>query len=195
MHHKYEAHILYCYLQLTNKHLLLEHLKIHLGCKVQLVHNSIFLLEKLKAPISLLRQEKELAAAAEKLAECQETIFLLGKQLKSLRPQTDILGSPRNQRVEACAEEEATISGMDLDASEMDTFHLHKAGSESPLDPFNASSFSPLDSEANNLLKSPVSSKHRPTKSGSSSASSTPTPEKHARGFTRFFSSKAKNAQ
>ncbi|KAL8524036.1 hypothetical protein ACS0TY_013847 [Phlomoides rotata] len=142
--------------------------------------------------------QEELAAAAEKLAECQETIFLLGKQLKSLRPQTDILGSPRNQKVETSVEEEATISGMNLqdtEASEMDTFHLHKAGSESPLDLFHASSFSPSDSEPNNLLRSPVSSKHRPTKSVSSSASSTPTPEKHARGFTRFFSSKAKNAQ
>lgn len=147
----------------------------------------------------LLFQEKELAAAAEKLAECQETIFLLGKQLKSLRPQTDILGSPRNQKVETSVEEEATISGIDLqdiEASEMDTFHLNKAGSESPMEFFNNPSFSPSDSEANNLLRSPVSSKqHRPTKSGSSSTSSTPTPEKHARGFSRFFSSKAKNAQ
>ncbi|KAE8731386.1 Detected protein of unknown function [Hibiscus syriacus] len=33
------------------------------------------------------KQDKELAAAAEKLAECQETIFLLGKQLKALHPQ------------------------------------------------------------------------------------------------------------
>ncbi|WMV26661.1 hypothetical protein MTR67_020046 [Solanum verrucosum] len=38
-------------------------------------------------------QEKDLTAAAEKLAECQETIFLLGKQLYSLRPQTKFMGS------------------------------------------------------------------------------------------------------
>ncbi|KAL0438443.1 UNVERIFIED_CONTAM: Filament-like plant protein 4 [Sesamum latifolium] len=151
-------------------------------------------------------QEKELAAAAEKLAECQETIFLLGKQLKAMRPQTDILSSPNNgrtQKLEAYVEDEPTISGMnlhDMDPSESHSatsFHLHRAGSESPLDVFNAQ-FSPSDSEANNLLKSPVSSKypkHRPTKSGSSSASSTPTPEKHTRGFSRFFSSKGKNGQ
>lgn len=156
-----------------------------------------------KTQSNILFQEKELAAAAEKLAECQETIFLLGKQLKGLRPQTD-MSPPNNgsQKVEASVEEEPTISGMnlqDLDATEMDTtgsFHLHKAGSESPMDLFNAS-FSPSDSEANNLLRSPVGSKypnHRPTKSGCSSASSTPTPEKHGRGFSRFFSSKAKNA-
>ncbi|KAL0360569.1 UNVERIFIED_CONTAM: Filament-like plant protein 4 [Sesamum radiatum] len=152
-------------------------------------------------------QEKELAAAAEKLAECQETIFLLGKQLKAMRPQTDIVSSPNNgrtQKLEAYVEDEPTISGMnllhDMDPSESHSatsFHLHRAGSESPLDVFNAQ-FSPSDSEANNLLKSPVSSKypkHRPTKSGSSSASSTPTPEKHTRGFSRFFSSKGKNGQ
>ncbi|KAH6796309.1 hypothetical protein C2S51_037295 [Perilla frutescens var. frutescens] len=149
-------------------------------------------------------QEKELAAAAEKLAECQETIFLLGKQLKTLRPQTDTSShnNGRSQKVEVPVEEEPTISGTDLqdfDEPEIDTaasFHLHKAGSESPMDLFNAS-FSPSDSEANNLLRSLVSSKypkHRPTKSGSSSSSSTPTPEKHTRGFSRFFSSKAKNA-
>ncbi|KAL1533305.1 filament-like plant protein 4 isoform X1 [Salvia divinorum] len=148
-------------------------------------------------------QEEELAAAAEKLAECQETIFLLGKQMKALHPQTE-MPSPNNSRslkVEASVEEEPTISGMnlqDLDPPEVDTapsLHLHRAGSESPMDLFNAS-FSPSDSEANDLLRSPVSSKqpnHRPTKSGSSSASNTPTPEKHARGFNRFFSSKAKN--
>ncbi|XP_057794798.1 filament-like plant protein 4 [Salvia miltiorrhiza] len=149
-------------------------------------------------------QEKELAAAAEKLAECQETIYLLGKQMKALRPQTENRSpnNMRSQKVEASVEEEPTISGMnlqDFDAPEIDTaasFHLHRAGSESPMDLFNAS-FSPSDSEANNLLRSPVTSKqpnHRPTKSGSSSASSTTTPEKHARGFSRFFSSKAKNA-
>ncbi|KAG8377900.1 hypothetical protein BUALT_Bualt08G0081600 [Buddleja alternifolia] len=151
-------------------------------------------------------QEKELEAAAEKLQECQETIFLLGKQLKSLRPQTDILGSPNNntrtQKVEGLVEEEPTISGtnlQDIDPSEMDistSFHLHRAGSESPMDLYNAP-FSPSDSEPNNLLRSPVGSKypkHRPTKSGSST-SSTPTPEKQARGFSRFFSSKGKSGQ
>ncbi|XP_011074658.1 filament-like plant protein 4 isoform X1 [Sesamum indicum] len=151
-------------------------------------------------------QEKELAAAAEKLAECQETIFLLGKQLKAFRPQTDSLISPNNgrsQKVEVLIDEEPTISGTsvpDIDPSEMDiatSLNLHRAGSESTLDPFNAPR-SPSDSEANNTARSPVRSHHpihRPTKSVSSSASSTPTPEKQTRGFSRFFSSKGKNAQ
>ncbi|KZV16524.1 filament-like plant protein 6-like [Dorcoceras hygrometricum] len=151
-----------------------------------------------------ISQEKELAAAAEKLAECQETIFLLGRQLKAMRPQTEFLGSLNNGRTQKAdtVENEPTVSGTnirDVDSSLMDNtpcLNLHGAGSESPLDMFNAP-FSPSDSEAHNLQPSPVSkySKHRPTNSGSSSASSTPTPEKQARGFSRFFSTKAKNGQ
>ncbi|KAF5955056.1 hypothetical protein HYC85_007912 [Camellia sinensis] len=144
-------------------------------------------------------QERDIAAAAEKLAECQETIFLLGKQLKGLRPQTELMGSPykeRNKKSEDFTEEEPTTSDMnfrDFDQTEMDkaisTFS-HRVGNESPMDLYN-SHFSPSDTEA----KSPISSKHpkhRPTKSGSSFLSST-TPEKHSRGFSRFFTSKGKN--
>uniref|UniRef100_A0A2N9EDR9 Filament-like plant protein 4 n=1 Tax=Fagus sylvatica TaxID=28930 RepID=A0A2N9EDR9_FAGSY len=145
-------------------------------------------------------QERELTAAAEKLAECQETIFLLGKQLKALHPQTELMGSPyseRSQRDEGLTENEPTISGMnlqDFDQAETDSAisaNLQKLGAEIPLDSFS-SPCSPSDTEANNLLSS-KHPKHRPTKSGSSSSSSAPTPEKHSRGFSRFFSSKAKN--
>ncbi|GFS35968.1 filament-like protein [Actinidia rufa] len=147
-------------------------------------------------------QERDLAAATEKLAECQESIFLLGKQLKALRPRTEFLGSPinneRNQKNECFTEEEPTINVMnlqDFDQTDMDSANLQRVGSESPMDIYT-SLFSPSDTEANTLLGSPISSKHpkhRPTKSGSSSLSSTPTPEKHSRGFSRFFSSKGKN--
>ncbi|KAL8466767.1 hypothetical protein ACS0TY_035716 [Phlomoides rotata] len=143
-----------------------------------------------------ISQGEEIAAAAEKLAECQETIFLLGKQLKALRPQTDSptsLNKGTNQKIE----EEATMNLQDH-SSEMYTatsFHLQRAGSESPSYLFN-SQYSPSDSEANNNpLSSPVRSNyriHRAAKSTSSSASSTPTPEKQARGISRFFSSKGK---
>ncbi|XP_073139632.1 filament-like plant protein 4 isoform X2 [Henckelia pumila] len=153
-------------------------------------------------------QEKELAAAAEKLAECQETIFLLGRQLKAMRPQPEFLSSPNNERTQKAdhpIENEPTVSDagtniQDVDPSLMDTtpcLNFREAGSESPLDMFNAP-FSPTDSEVQNLVpQSPVSkhTKHRPTGSGSSSASSTPTPEKQARGFSRFFSAKGKNGQ
>lgn len=143
-------------------------------------------------------QEIELTAAAEKLAECQETIFLLSKQLKSLRPQPDFSGSPfseRSQRVEEFTEDELpSKSGtnlLDLDRSEMDTatsVMTPVVGAESPC--------SASDGEGGSFLRSPINSKHpkhRPTKSSSSSSSSAPTPEKQTRGFSRFFSSKGKN--
>ncbi|KAE9456959.1 hypothetical protein C3L33_11131, partial [Rhododendron williamsianum] len=143
-------------------------------------------------------QEKDLAAAAEKLAECQETIFLLGKQLNILRPQTESSPSPYRQKGgdEFTEEEEPTTSEMnsrDLNQTQME---LHRVGGESPSYVYN-SPVSPSANEAN-ILKSPGRSnhpKHRSTNSvSSSSSSSNPTPEKHARGFTRFFSSKGKDS-
>ncbi|XP_061375362.1 filament-like plant protein 4 isoform X2 [Gastrolobium bilobum] len=133
------------------------------------------------------KQERDLAATAEKLAECQETIFLLGKQLKALHPQTEPMGSPNTERVSKVEEE--------LDQAEMDSAtsaFVQRLGAESPLH-FSNTLFIPSDNESNFPAISPVQHpNHRPTKSTSSSASSTPTPEKHARGFSRFFSSKGK---
>ncbi|KAJ6731037.1 FILAMENT-LIKE PLANT PROTEIN 4 [Salix viminalis] len=143
------------------------------------------------------KQDKEIAAATEKLAECQETIFLLGKQLKYLRPQTEIMGSPyseRSQTGDGIGKDEPTVSGINLqefDKAETDTdtsVNFHKTGGESPSDSYSHPC-SPSDTESN-LLRSPVGlkhPKHRPTKSTSF------TPEKHPRGFSRFFSSKGKN--
>ncbi|XWS24460.1 hypothetical protein CRYUN_Cryun28dG0104600 [Craigia yunnanensis] len=141
------------------------------------------------------KQENEIASAAEKLAECQETIFLLGKQLKSLRPQTGMMGSPYN--IERSREDEPTTSSVNLqylDQAEIDTAasgNGSRTGAESPMESFNTPC-SPSDTEAN-LLRSPINSKHKSTMSSSSSSSSTPTPEKQSRGFSRFFSSKGKN--
>ncbi|XP_030485282.2 filament-like plant protein 4 isoform X1 [Cannabis sativa] len=146
-------------------------------------------------------QEKELAAAAEKLAECQETIFLLGKQLKNMRPQPEFTGSPYSERSQKGeGEEEPTTSGLSLlecDQAESETAAsatLNRVGAESPIDVYN-SPCSPSHSDTN-ILKSPVNSKnavHKSPKSGSSTSSSSATPEKHSRGFSRFFSSKGKN--
>ncbi|KAK9748453.1 hypothetical protein RND81_02G058500 [Saponaria officinalis] len=132
------------------------------------------------------KQEKELEAATEKLAACQETIFILGKQLKSMRPQTELMSSPNSERSSKSGPNGngPTTMGMalrDMDQAEMDTATsptLRRVGSEG------------------NVPKSPASPKnqrHSPTKSVSSTGSSTPTPEKQSRGFSRFFSSKGKN--
>ncbi|XP_044511237.1 filament-like plant protein 4 [Mangifera indica] len=153
------------------------------------------------------KQERELTAAAEKLAECQETIFLLGKQLNSLRPQPELMGSPFNQshqRVEGFPEDELASSSVnlqDLNQAGMDTAvspnNILRVGAESPLHNYS-SPCSPSQNEQN-INRSPINSthpKHRPSKSSSSSSSSSaPTPEKQSRGFSRFFSSKGKNGQ
>ncbi|XP_043712663.1 filament-like plant protein 4 [Telopea speciosissima] len=156
-----------------------------------------------------IKQEREIAAAAEKLAECQETIFLLSRQLKSLRPPTELMGSPQNemhQKGGSSIVDEPTPSGLnpesiptskDFDQAEMETAasNFTGVGGESPSDAFNSSSY-PSDTEANMLLRSPVNSthpRHRPTRSGSCTTSLAATPEKHSRGFSRFFSSKTKN--
>ncbi|XP_028798217.1 filament-like plant protein 4 [Neltuma alba] len=150
------------------------------------------------------KKEKDLAAAAEKLAECQETIFLLGKQLKSLRPQTEQGGSPYSERSskvdEGLIEEEPTISNPNLqELDEMDSASsafVQRLGPESPS--YFSNGLCPSDNEANLATISPAKNpRHRPTKSASSSVSSAPTPEKlaHSRGFSRFFSSKGKNGR
>ncbi|XP_075484152.1 filament-like plant protein 4 isoform X2 [Primulina tabacum] len=146
-------------------------------------------------------QEKDLAAAAVKLAECQETIFLLGKQLQAFRPQTEIVGPARGettQKFEGSNDDEPSISGATLLAMDtVSSFNIHNAVKESHLDQLT-NMINPSDSEGNNPPWSPINSvhsKHRPSKSGSSSSSSTPTPEKQSRGFSRFFSSKEKNGR
>lgn len=156
----------------------------------------IFKYEELVLFVAL--QEREITAATEKLAECQETIFLLGKQLKGMRPQSEFMGSPNySERIihkddqGFKVEEEPTISGM---RSLQDIIDPGEVGSESPLHLYNTAPFSLSDSEPNTLMRSPISSKHCPTMSASSSSSSSaPTPEKHSRGFSRFFSTKVKN--
>ncbi|XP_019458073.1 PREDICTED: filament-like plant protein 4 isoform X1 [Lupinus angustifolius] len=146
------------------------------------------------------KQERDVAAAAEKLAECQETIYLLGKQLKALHPQTEPTGSlysEKDPKVEGFTEHEPTANSpnfQEFGQVEMDnaaSAFVQRPGAESPLH-FTNALYSP-DNEPNFPAISPVQHPHhRSTISISSSASSTPTPEKHSRGFTRFFSSKAK---
>ncbi|KAL1820779.1 filament-like plant protein 4 isoform X2 [Daucus carota subsp. sativus] len=144
-------------------------------------------------------QETELVAAAEKLAECQETIFLLGKHLDSMRPQMEFVGSPTlegtRRKDEIFPEDKLTSSSMllqNVDTSVRANFATkRRVGSDSDI--FSTPIY-PSDSDASNLSRSPVSTKHqpkhRPTKSGSSS--STLEPEKH-RGVSRFFSTKTKS--
>lgn len=148
------------------------------------------------------KQEREITAAAEKLAECQETIFLLGKQLKSMRPPSGKTASPFNEDFldevtsPRSLEPNSMFSSQDFDA-EMETTSSSngpRATPGSPPNPLDASYASETDS--NLYSRSPVSRpKHRSTRSSSSSSSSLPTPEKQPRSFSRFFSTKTRSAQ
>ncbi|KAK4795345.1 hypothetical protein SAY86_013339 [Trapa natans] len=142
------------------------------------------------------KQETELAAAAEKLAECQETIFLLGKQLNALRPpNTEIMGSPKSEKsrkAESLSEYQPTTSGINSQehASAVNSDQIGTA--ESPMDLYSYySGSSPSETDLGQLLRSPLDSKrsrHWPTLSGSSTSCSTPE-KQTTRGFSRFFSS------
>lgn len=149
------------------------------------------------------QQEREIAAAAERLAECQETIFLLGKQLNALRPSSESQGSsPNNRRrmSDGIPEDEPSASGFinghgmrspqHLDQTEVDnvnTYMTRTGGYESPLNGYNTHT-SPSDIESGPPMSplNPSLQKHR-------SSSSNSMPEKQGRGFSRFFSSKGKS--
>ncbi|KAI4374933.1 hypothetical protein MLD38_012868 [Melastoma candidum] len=141
------------------------------------------------------QQERQFIAASERLAECQETIFLLGKQLQSLRPQPElstILDTDKDPKKEADDDDESRTSYsnvQDADQAETDGVsppNLHRMSYGSGTALYNSPS-SPSDSE-DNLRSTPVESqqsKSRSSLSGSSSSSS-PTPERQSRGLSRF---------
>ncbi|XP_031494449.1 filament-like plant protein 4 [Nymphaea colorata] len=147
------------------------------------------------------KQEREIAAAAEKLAECQETIFLLGKHLKELQSPPVNVGNPIiGRRADNGAFVEDEIDVLELhgmhDSPECEPAEtglaasiMPKTGRKSDMDAYHVPLIS-SDTEASPITRSPLSSKrpkHRPSKS-SSSPSSFLTPEKPARGIGRFFS-------
>ncbi|KAI5402854.1 filament-like plant protein 4 [Lathyrus oleraceus] len=143
-------------------------------------------------------KERDLAAAAEKLAECQETIFLLGKQLNAIHPQSPKFEgfNPMNQTATTSPNSQEVVQ-LEMDSAT--SSFVQRPSSDSPLH-FSNGLFVPSDNDSNVPVpvqaRSPTplpksKPKHRPSKSASSTGSVT-TPEKHGRGFSRFFSSKGK---
>ncbi|GMJ04858.1 Trichome Cell Shape 1 [Hibiscus trionum] len=146
-----------------------------------------------------IKQEQEIKDAAQKLAACQETIYLLGRQLQSLHTQSDKLlgetaveGKPNHSGSKAqdihrvddldCIED--SVASADVQSVSEDSLHY----SHSPL--------SPVDDETNLSLRSSLSSSHlnhRRTKSTFSA--STLEQEKHSLSFGCLFSLKGKNDQ
>lgn len=134
-------------------------------------------------------QERELSAAAEKLAECQETIFVLGKQLKSFRPQPEQMRSSQRQNESYSEEEElgtTTTSVPKIYAVVDEGDSTETWVSEVPR--FMESPKCPSDSETSDTMTSPSRVGSRLSRSGSSTNA---TPEKASRGISRFFSSKS----
>ncbi|XP_078448363.1 filament-like plant protein 4 [Wolffia australiana] len=119
---------------------------------------------------SKMKQEREIAAAAEKLAECQETITLLGRHLRALRAED---GPPVNEgQPTECVDFEGMASFL-------------RRGGESPVGGFNPLFSPPRRVASGPIPRSPINippSNHRPSSSFSSPG----------RGLTKFFS-KGKN--
>lgn len=136
-----------------------------------------------------------MAAAAEKLAECQETIDILGRQLKSLQPQSKFIESQDSKSFNV-SEKQAISNSRELNQAEI----LHASPraaqdiNEKPQLHTSNSPSSPSNIEPNLLSRSPLSPSHqhnKPKKSSSSSAIFAP--EKHIRGISNFFASRGKN--
>lgn len=138
------------------------------------------------------KQEKEIAAAAEKLAECQETMLILGRQLQAMRPPAESLGfSPNRQRMEDFLQDAVGTTAGEYSqklSGEPDTDQeMPGTGNESPVNGYKMN-ITPSDVDGTPSL-SPNSSKrpnHR-LKSSSSSSFANQLPEKQNRGFSRFF--------
>lgn len=136
-------------------------------------------------------QEKEIAAAAEKLAECQQTIYLLGRQLKALGP-SEIHNSHQmsDNVVYEPSSRDFSLPGVNGQLNPDDAESENVAGDESPVHGYNLH-LSPTNPEADRHPRSPMNSKRQ--KQRSSSGSSTSSSEKHGRGFSRFFSKPRKD--
>ncbi|XP_066383058.1 filament-like plant protein 4 [Miscanthus floridulus] len=144
-------------------------------------------------PDTKSKQEKEIAAAAEKLAECQETILILGRQLQDMRPPAESLGSsPNGQRMEDFLQDAVGTTAGEYSqkpSGQPDTDQdMLRTGSVSPVNGYKTHMI-PSDADGSPFV-SPNSSKRPKRRSRSSSSSSFtnhPLPDKQSRGFSRFF--------
>ncbi|TVU31180.1 hypothetical protein EJB05_22856 [Eragrostis curvula] len=136
-----------------------------------------------------LKQEKEIAAAAEKLAQCQETILLLGQQLQTLRPPSaEPLGPAFSKQQSGQAEGRHSKKASGQFDAEYIFSSAPGTGNVSPLTGYNTHK-SPSHGGASPYFTSPSSSKRPKHRSRSSSSSfSNLLPEKQGRVFSRLFS-------
>ncbi|PKU80770.1 filament-like plant protein 4 [Dendrobium catenatum] len=151
------------------------------------------------------QQEREIEAAAEKLAECQENIIHLGRQLHAMRnPAEQMDSSTRNslqlidfvlkdERNAGCLKPPVLFSPLHPDHTfpeNLITSVTEYSSRESPLNGYN-SHMNLSDTEQTPFSKSPITPRHQKQKVYRSSSSSSPSnalPEKHGRGFRKLFS-------
>lgn len=158
--------------------------------RYELERSSMFVDED---PDTNSKQEKEIAAAAEKLAECQETMLILGRQLQAMRPPAESLGSsPNRQRMEDFLQDAVGTTAGEFSqkpGGQPDTDQeMLGTGNESPINGFKTH-MTPSDVDGS-PFPSPNSSKrpkHRSRSSSSSSFTNQQLAEKQSRGFSRFF--------
>ncbi|KAJ4787269.1 filament-like protein (DUF869) [Rhynchospora pubera] len=130
------------------------------------------------------KQEKEIAAAAEKLAECQETILFLGRQLQSLRPPPE---SKHRQSTDNLSDDERDARASNFMHTPKTSMQLD--GSESPMVDGFGSNMSMSETEKSPLNNSKRPKHRSPRSSSTSSLSGHSSERSHIRsGFTRFFS-------
>ncbi|CAM0872259.1 unnamed protein product [Alopecurus aequalis] len=126
-------------------------------------------------------KQVEIAAAAEKLAECQETMLILGRQLQAMRPPAESIGSsPTRQRMEDFLQDVAGTTESEYTQRPSgqpgtEDQEMLESGNLSPLNGYKTH-MTPSDVDA-----SPNGSKRPKHRSRSSSS------EKQTRGFSRFF--------
>lgn len=131
----------------------------------------------------------EIKAAAEKLAECQETIFLLGQQFKSLHSRPNTVPATPNSQFHVNKEfSEDVLSTSDLNlqlskewAGTSNISGIQRAGDQSHFEAYDH--YIPSDTESVPIPKSPTTTKSQKSRPPKSSPSSN-----HGRGFSRFFS-------
>ncbi|CAH2076522.1 unnamed protein product [Thlaspi arvense] len=117
-------------------------------------------------------QEKDIASATEKLAACQETIYLLSQQLQSLQPQSNHI--PKSQSLEKKLQQ-------------------HKTSETTPNSALGDLPHDHIIQQSHSFKHTVNPTVHAIIKSSSVSSSSKEDNEKHTRGLGRFFSSKPKN--
>ncbi|XP_078439953.1 filament-like plant protein 4 [Wolffia australiana] len=127
-------------------------------------------------------KQEEIALAAEKLAECQETILQLSRQLQTLHPSPEVGPSPPSH-----SPTQTAPNSLDSRLDRPTGPTRRSADRYSGEFPFNA----PPDPESSSIPRSPIAPRRPiPRSPGPSppSPGSSSTPEKHGRSFTRFFS-------